>query len=267
MKLSLHSVAASCVIFFGYIAHSSFLQYWFYVRRKDCVSDWKIQSNNTNTVGTLWGWSFFSSKPHRAPLHSLITCVNLFIASCFALMATECSVRRVNRMTYEDFDVNLLPTIFCQVLLACTYESLAEYYWHRLMHLKFFYIAFHKMHHQYKAPEPFDDMYIHPVEAFGYYCILYAPPFLFTMHYVSFIAYMVIMGIFGVMDHSGIKFSIPAIYNTVDHDSHHAKFEVNYSFPFPYLDILHGTFEGEFLGRQYTRKRTIWDSISVSKHN
>eukprot|EP01034_Spumella_vulgaris_P022735 gene22735-28893_t len=61
------------------------------------------------------------------------------------------------------------------------------------------------------------------------------------------------MGLCGVLDHSGIKLNVPGVYNTVDHDNHHAKFEVNYSFPFPYMDLLHGTFEGEFLGRDFKR--------------
>ena len=36
-----------------------------------------------------------------------------------------------------------------------------------------------QMHHYYKSPQPFDDMYIHPLEALGYYLILYSPAFVF----------------------------------------------------------------------------------------
>ena len=41
------------------------------------------------------------------------------------------------------------------------------------MHLPWFYKRFHKMHHHYKAPRPFDDLYIHPLESFGYYLIFF----------------------------------------------------------------------------------------------
>lgn len=96
-------------------------------------------------------------------------------------------------------------------------------------------------------------MYIHPIEAIGYYFILFGPPLYFRCHVISFIGYMIVMGICGVIDHSGIKFQFLGIYNSEDHDAHHSKFEVNYSFPFPFMDILHGTFDGVFFGRKYLR--------------
>jgi sterol desaturase/sphingolipid hydroxylase (fatty acid hydroxylase superfamily) len=190
----------------------------------------------------------FSTKPNRGVHHGLLALLNLLIASVFAGFTTECSIRRLNYMSFDRLDFGMLPHILLQILVAISYESIVEYYWHRLMHTKIFYATFHKYHHFYKSPEPWDDMYIHPLEAFGYYCILYGPPFLFKIHYSAFIAYMIIMGIFGISDHSGVKFAIPGLYNTVDHDNHHLKFEVNYSFPFPYMDLLHGTFDGEIFG-------------------
>lgn len=48
-------------------------------------------------------------------------------------------------------------------------------------------------------------MYIHPLEAIGYYCILYSPIFVYRNHLFSFLAYMGIAGILGVLDHSGIQ--------------------------------------------------------------
>lgn len=156
------------------------------------------------------------------------------------------------------FGDTTIAAILFETALIVIYENIAEYYWHILMHTSFCYKSMHKLHHAYKSPEPWDDMYIHPLEAFGYYCILYGPPFLFSIHYVSFISYMMIMGIFGVLDHSGVRFELPGIYNSVDHDNHHAKFEVNYAFPFPYMDILHGTYDGVFLGRVYNKRRAAY---------
>lgn len=107
------------------------------------------------------------------------------------------------------------------------YQSVLEYYWHRLLHQPFLYKRFHKVHHHYNNPEPFDDMYIHPLEAFIYYMILFSPPFVFNMHISCFLAYMAICGVTGIMDHSGIKFSIPAVYNTEDHGMFIYKIESN----------------------------------------
>ena len=100
-------------------------------------------------------------------------------------------------------------------------------------------------HHTYTSPEPFDDLYIHPLEAFGYYIILYSPAYLFPISGLSFIMYMMIMGLFGVLDHSGIAISIGSLYNTRDHDFHHSKYRVNYAFPFPFMDIMHNTYYNE----------------------
>lgn len=65
--------------------------------------------------------------------------------------------------------------------------------------------------------EPFDDLYVHPLEVAGYYLILYSPPFLFTMHPASFLFYMIIMGVCGVTDHSGINFHVEGLYSSIDH--------------------------------------------------
>lgn len=103
---------------------------------------------------------------------------------------------------------------------------------------------------QQQAPEPFDDMYIHPLEAVGYYCILYSPSALLPMRPTTFFIYMSLLGFAGVLDHSGILVAIPGVYDTRDHDRHHRHVTVNYGFPFPFLDVLHGTYTGEYCGRR-----------------
>ncbi|CAM9923730.1 unnamed protein product [Sphacelaria rigidula] len=144
-----------------------------------------------------------------------------------------------------------------------SWQCVWEYYWHRLMHQPMFYARLHKYHHFYKSPEPFDDLMIHPLEAFGYYVLLYSPPFLFRMPLASFAAYMAVCGTCGVLDHCGIAFSVPGLYDTSDHDRHHSRFEVNYAFPFPVLDILHGTYDGSFLGTKHSTNGRALSSRST----
>jgi sterol desaturase/sphingolipid hydroxylase (fatty acid hydroxylase superfamily) len=98
-----------------------------------------------------------------------------------------------------------------------------------------------------KSPEPFDDLLIHPVEAFGYYCILFSPPFVFRHSALSFVIYFSVMGICGILDHAGINFKT-AFYRAEDHDTHHLLFNVNFGFPTPHFDLLFGTYRGEFAG-------------------
>ena len=54
-----------------------------------------------------------------------------------------------------------------------------------------------------------------------------------------------------MLDHSGVRLAIPGLYNTQDHDMHHQHFDVNYAFPFVWMDLLHGTFAGEYAGRTF----------------
>jgi len=203
----------------------------------------------------------FSTRS-KAPDHHRVVFTNLAIASSFAgTVAQLCSLGR-SRLTFEPIDFTAaasigtsIGTIVAWTAVASVYEGVLEYYWHRTMHRPYFYARLHKIHHFHKNPEPFDDLYVHPLEVSGYYCILYSPAFVFGMPVESYWLYMIYMGLTGVLDHSGVQFELPAVYNPNDHAVHHKKFEVNYGFPHPFMDILHGTFEGKFCGIRFTAKR------------
>lgn len=260
MAVSGYSVCAFFVLLVGYNLSSAVLQFLFYVRLKHCPEQWKIQPNKTVSLGNSRCWIpvLYPDKPERASNHWLFASINIVVASLFAGGITELVVRGQTKMVFDPLSWDVAVRIGVDLLIALAWQSVAEYYWHRLLHLPPLYKAFHKYHHFYKSPEPFDDMYIHPLEAAGYYCILYSPPVVFPMHLYAFLIYMAFLGVLGIVDHSGIRFSIPYLYHSRDHDAHHSKFEVNYSFPFPFIDMLHGTFEGSYAGRVYKRHKTAW---------
>ncbi len=237
MNFHPHSICSFFVIYFGYILFSTTLN-WLYYRRKD-PKNWKIQTK-TGNIGQFWGYPLFSNKPNRHKYHSIFTTINLLVSSSFAFVASELVHNGKSSLQFYN-DINI-PWLVVEVVIAIVYQSVCEYYWHRLQHTTYFYATFHKYHHHYKSPEPYDDMMIHPVEAFGYYCILFGPVVLLPIHVYAFIIYMIIMGICGVLDHSGIKITIPFVYSTLDHDKHHSEFNYNYAFPFVFMDILHGTY-------------------------
>ncbi len=142
---------------------------------------------------------------------------------------------------------------------AYAWENVAEWVWHRVMHFPWLYRNVHHLHHFNKSPEPFDDMLIHPVEAVGYYIILYSPAFLFPMHVSVFLAYMAIMGVTGVLDHCGAVLGLPlSLYDTRHHDHHHELVDVNFGFPSAAIDVLCGTFHGECCGRRILAKRHVY---------
>lgn len=247
-----------CIILFGYIIQTYLLAYLYSIystnTKENDVKTWKTQSKNTKHLGQLWGYPLFSNKPNRGKYHKLFTTLNHQISCIFSATVAYLCVTGNSKMVFDSVSDYGVLQILIDVWIAVTYENVVEYYWHIMNHSKYLYPTFHKYHHFYKSPEPWDDMYIHPLEASGYYCILFGAPFLFRIHFYAFVIYMAIMGFCGVLDHSGVKLSVPGFYNTEDHDAHHSKFEVNYGFPFPFMDILHGTFSGDYLGRSFTVK-------------
>jgi lathosterol oxidase len=252
-----YSYLNACIMLVGYVAQNTLLQYWYYCLRREEVSDWKIQpESNRNRRGVLWFLTCLSNNPGRGLYHRLLTTLNLSLAVVFVFFVSESCINGRSKMSFAPVSEYGLLQIFTDLIIAYIYENIAEYYWHRLLHIGPLYRSFHKVHHYYKAPEPFDDMMMHPLEALCYYCILYSPPFLCTFHVYSFVAYMTLMGLTGTLDHSGIKMTIYGIYDTRDHDKHHSHFNVNFGFPHPFLDILHGTYDGCFMGKIITPRKS-----------
>ncbi len=181
------------------------------------------------------------------PRHRAYASVNLFVSSCFAAFVAACARRGHSSLRPLDASGRFpaaaaLLDVVVGFLKATAWQSVAEYYWHRLMHHRVFYRALHKIHHHYKSPSVWCDLCIHPVEAFGYYVILYSPAFVVDASVASFIAYMCVMGACGVFDHSGLRFRCyTGAYETAFHDKHHSLFAVNYAFPFEAMDVVHGT--------------------------
>ena len=177
--------------------------------------------------------------------------MNLIVSAVFAGVTCEAYLRGMTKLNVSG---DLLDTAFgLGKLITC--QSVLEYYWHRVMHVPTVYKALHKLHHHYKCPVVWDDLFIHPVEAFGYYVILYGCGVFVGATTGSFLAYMALMGTCGVLHHCGIALlltlkvpftsksrSANHLYSTNFHDLHHAKFNVNFAFPFPAMDVVQGTY-------------------------
>ena len=199
-----------------YISMSLWLQWNYYVRSNN-VSSWKIQSNVTVSIGDSNPWVplFGLKKRPAAPMQNLICTINLLNAALFGGVVAELIARGKSRVYFE-WDLDRVYFWSVGLLFPSLFQGMAEYYWHRLMHRAWFYRTFHKLHHYHKSPEPFDDMYTHPLEQFGYYFIFYSPAFLVPVHISSLLLYLAIHGITGVLDHSGVDLQLP-FYRVRDH--------------------------------------------------
>ena len=239
-------LAGAAAIVVGYHGLSCALQAVYYLRRRCSPQEWKIQPQRFVRLQSPACWSpflgrWFGRREGKEEYHDLVCAMNVITAGFSAGFVVHSIVSGSTRLLFDWKAAGRLSGVVGTFCLAVGWQSVLEYYWHRLMHVPFFYKNFHKvsllkraeslslvtsslltcfsqMHHSYKSPQPFDDMYIHPVEAVGYYCILYSPPFVFPLHVYGFVLYMAIMGVCGILDHSGIKLGFLGIYNTEDHD-------------------------------------------------
>lgn len=117
------------------------------------------------------------------------------------------------------------------------------YYVHRLLHTRWLFRHVHKVHHKAHTPVWLDAHYMHPAESFYAAGTLCAPLFLWPVHGWTFLAYVVIVGIHELTDHTGIRFRMWPLAPSVGHDAHHRKVRTNYSQLLDWLDRLHGTTE------------------------
>lgn len=197
------SIGVFVFIFTFYHVTSYLIQYWYYYTSSSGAKSWKCQPLRSDVVGEAarkpWIPLLGVQKPGAAPYHTLLASVNTIMAAAFAALTAEASVRGWNKLyvqlpvtdvqpltggngttaaTPNDGGVAgtasammaalawpILSTVAAEFLIAVIHENVVEYYWHRLMHLPWFYKRMHKLHHAYKSPSPFDDMYIHPVSA------------------------------------------------------------------------------------------------------
>lgn len=254
-----------------YVCVSTAVQLWFYRRQAGRAEAWKIQPKRqaslacAHDLGLWWLPAYmaacgqrFAAKV-RLPRHALRASLNLSLSALVTAGAVELAVRGKTFLSLAPladesgvrWGVVLGPLAWGT---ACGFaaEQAAQYYWHRAHHHPALYRRWHKIHHGYRAPEPFDDLSIHWLEGLLYYFMLVSPPMLFAIHVYGFALYFAVHGLTGILDHCGVRLRVPLLYDAADHDKHHARFECNYATPFPFMDILHGTYCGTWAGIRFT---------------
>ena len=70
-------------------------------------------------------------KKNRPVTHAIFATINLIMASTFALCVTELSVQGRTLMTFDSILEYGYISIFRDLGTAITFQSIAEYYWHR----------------------------------------------------------------------------------------------------------------------------------------
>jgi len=247
MALGLCPHSLSCFVFSGqlagYVALSTCLERVFYRQRG--AAPWRCQPATPPRFGGLPLLDLLRGhrRSGRHPCHAAFATLNLVVSALFAGATAEAALRGASTLTWEG-------SVPASLLAALAWQSVLEYWWHCVMHTRLCYARLHRLHHFYKSPQPFDDLFIHPLEAAGYYAILYSPALVIPrLHVLGFLLYVALLGVAGVVDHSGVRVVLAAgpltLYDSGEHDLHHsAGFGLrclNLGFPTTLLDKLHGT--------------------------
>lgn len=120
----------------------------FYQRRRHASQEWKCQPQRFNGSN---GSSSDKAKK-KGPFHWRFLGCNLLTASLFAGLVAEGHVRGwpTSRLLVgaEAFSIAREAPL---LVAALAWQSLLEYWWHRLMHTRWYFSRMHKFHHHYKV--------------------------------------------------------------------------------------------------------------------
>ena len=157
----------------------------YYVRAGCIAAQWRIQHSSSaacwspptlppvanvllgKCLGDKLARSFLGHSPEtgegnerqRAANHDVICTCNLLLASLAAGVVIEATARGRSGIVFSSVEeTGGWGAVALATGGAIAWQLVWEYYWHRMMHLPWFYRRFHKMHHFYKSPQPFDDM-------------------------------------------------------------------------------------------------------------
>ncbi|XP_076317878.1 methylsterol monooxygenase 1-like [Tachypleus tridentatus] len=225
-------VLFSALISYGfYFVLCGFLQWYFYIRQRDCPEKWKCQPKKFLT---------WKDEKHEIILGSICMGIGATISGVIACYIMNGGYSAL----YFDFTQYGWLYYFLSAPLLFIYMDMAAYYFHRMYHLPYLYKHFHKWHHRYKQPTAFSASAIHPFEFINYQTLLALPMFFVPIHWSVYISVLSYIFYYGIMDHSGIK--LEAIWpwqpNSMFHDDHHQFFHCNFGFNLTLWDKLHGTF-------------------------
>ena len=174
--------AATAVLSFytNYIGLSMALLHYYYNKNWNNRSEWKIQPEKL--AMDIW------SRPR---LHLGYWFINTILGACNAIITYHITMR--NQFVQKD-----VYTQICNILYLHVGHTIMSYFWHRAMHLPMLYKNLHKVHHHYKVPQLFDDLFFHPVEYGVYGMLLMAPLFMFELTPFEIAAYLGPLGITGL---------------------------------------------------------------------
>ncbi|KAG0721987.1 Fatty acid hydroxylase domain-containing protein 2 [Chionoecetes opilio] len=149
-----------------------------------------------------------------------------------------------------------LPSVVFDILVSLIPKEITFYYFHRLLHHRWLYKYFHKMHHEWQSPVGVVGDYTHPLEHILVTMIpLMVGPLLLGSHLVTIWVLAALASIGTIINHCG--YHLPLLPSPEYHDYHHLKFTECYG-NLGILDYLHGTDRKFRQSVNYLRHKTLY---------
>jgi lathosterol oxidase len=217
----LGSIAVSLALLHG-VGGALYRHY--YVQRRSRAAEWKHQPD-----------AWVSPTAHRRAVR--LGTVNVIVGATISGALAWYVYRGGYTTLYFDFRRHGLLAAVSSPAFVFALVDAATYYAHRAFHWKPLFSSIHKWHHRYTSTTPFVVAAMHPAEFLVYQTILVLPMFLIPIHYVSYLAIVLVIYYLGIFNHSGIK-------SARFHDDHHQYSHCNFGQSSRLLDWLHGTLRG-----------------------
>jgi len=140
--------------------------------------------------------------------------------------------------------------LFLSLPLLMLLHDTYFYFTHRLLHRRWFFRRWHRVHHLSHNPTPWAAFSFHPGEAVIEAAILPALVFAIPIHFAVLMIFMLLMTALSVINHLGYELYPPRfarhpvmkwMISAVHHDQHHRYVHCHYGLYFTFWDRLLGT--------------------------
>jgi len=134
-------------------------------------------------------------------------------------------------------DFNILSDLFLCIMFADVWN----YWWHRCMHVPYFFNRFHRLHHEYTYTFVWVNHAFSDIEVLIFGASVVIPPILLSSHVLTTWLFTIFTIFSTGYQHSGYIF--PYMDASAFHDAHHYVVNANFASHFPFMDMIFGTYE------------------------
>ncbi|XP_077999696.1 uncharacterized protein LOC144452472 [Glandiceps talaboti] len=226
----IYIIMAILISYVTYFGLGGYLQWYYYIKRRDRPHEWKCQPEKFLTP---------ENERHEIMMGSINMTLGATVSgiiACYIMNGGSCYLYyMMSEYGWGYFGLS--------ILLMFAFVEAFSFYSHKGFHTKWWYKRIHKHHHRYHQPTAFSSTAMHPAEFFTLQAALVMPIFCIPLHPAVYIGIVMYSYYYGMIDHSGIMMDAlwPWQPPSSFHDQHHQYFHCNFGFNSIFFDWLHGT--------------------------